>query len=84
MVHLRYYDFLRFSHLTTAPEYLGSVQEQESYSHTGRWIPRTMELFNLDLSTTLDVALALDVLSHTNDPEVSSESLANAQLNLQN
>jgi len=43
-----------------------------------------MELFNLDLSTTLDVALALDVLGHANDPEVSSESLANAQLNLQN
>ena len=43
-----------------------------------------MKLFNLDLSTTLDVALALDVLGHTNDPELSPESLANAQLNLQN
>jgi len=70
--------------LTTAPEYLGSVQERESYSNTGRWIPRAMKLFNLDLSTTLDVAMALDVLGHANDPEVSSESLANARLNLQN
>jgi len=43
-----------------------------------------MKLFDLDLSTTLNVALALDVLGHANDPEVSPESLANARLNLQN
>jgi len=61
---------------------LGTWDELESYSRTGRLVPRAIQLFDSDLVTSLVVGNAMEVMLHTNDPGMLQKDIDTAGMHL--